>query len=186
MKEQMNIGALTVAVTTEQIRAAPPEVRRWLYELIGAEAPAGRIVERDGFRATEEGLAILGEGEARALIARLEADPVATALLVQFACDCWDPQSGKHYAHRVGVADILRRTPIASPVEVRQHLERIDAALREGRGDGTTTLFEGNAHLGYSVHSQTQAILHRLHSRPLAEVSPAGLEAPRPAAEAAD
>lgn len=182
------IEQATLVITAEQIRTAPREVRQWFYALVGAPAPETCIIEHNGFRATEEHLALLDEAEACALIARLEDDAVATELLVQFSDDCWDPASGIHQAHRVSVSDIVHNTSIGSPTEVRRHLDRIEEALRAGRGDNRVMLFQGNSHLGYSVHPVTQTVLHRLQRGPAPARLPSRGDAALapPATEAAD
>lgn len=181
--EETRIGSLSLVITSEELRTAPREVRQWLQRLIGAPDPTNLVFERNGFRYTDETLAILDEAETLAVLECIADDFVATQVLFQFGSDCYDPATGVQHAHVVSAADIARYTEIHSPATIPDYLNRIEQSVRDLRGDQTASLFRRHAHGRYSVHESTQVAIHRVWEKLMKAQGPAAkaIGAPRAA-----
>jgi len=156
---------VTLMITPEQVKGAPREVRQWLFRLLGAAEPASFIVERNGFRYTEENLAICSEAEIGAIYDRICHDRVAAQILLQFGCNSYDPATGAIHAHRVHVGDLLRYTELRSGTLLDGYLKMITDALRAERNDRAAEFFQHEHHNAYWVHELTQTAIHRLWER---------------------
>ena len=164
MKTPENL-TITLTITPEQVKSAPREVRQWLFRLLGAEDPASFVVERNGFRYTEDNLAICSEAEIAAIYDRICHDRIAAQILFQFGCNSYDPATGAVHAHRVHVGDLLRYTELRSGTRLDGYLDLITDALRAERGDRAARFFEHDRHDAYWVHELTQTAIHRLWER---------------------
>ena len=151
---------VTVMITPEQVKSAPREVRQWLFRLLGAEDPTACIVERNGFRSTEDNLAVCSEAEIAAIYDRICADRIAAQVLLQFGCNSYDPATGAIHAHRVHIGDLLRYTDLRNATHLDGYLDMITDALRAGRGDRAARFFEHDHHNAYWVHELTQTAIH--------------------------
>jgi hypothetical protein len=169
---------ISLVITPEQVKSAPREVRQWLFRLFGAEDPMAIVVERNGFRYTEDHLAICSEAEVSAIYDRICHDRIAAQILFQFGCNSYDPATGAIHAHRVHVGDLLRYTDLRMSTRLDGYLELITAALRAERSDPAVR-FEYDHH-SYWVHELTQSSIHRLWEKLVRPVVPL----PRPATDA--
>jgi hypothetical protein len=169
---------VSLVLTSEQVKSAPREVRQWLFRLLGAEDPTAFVVERNGFRYTEDNLAICSEAEISAIYDRICIEPVATQILFQFGCNSYDPATGAVHAHRVHVGDFLRYTDLRNATRLDGYLDMITAALRAERNDPAAQFFEHDHHSAYWVHELTQSNIHRLWEK----LAKPALTLPRPAA----
>lgn len=156
---------VSLIITPEQVKTAPREVRQWLYRLVGAEDPAAFIVERNGFRYTEDNLAVCSEAEIAAIYDRICHDRITAQILLQFGCNSYDPATGAVHAHRVHVGDLLRYTDLRNATHLDGHLKTITAALRAERNDRAAEFFAHEHHDAYWVHELTQTAIHRLWER---------------------
>jgi hypothetical protein len=154
--------SVSLVITPEQVKSAPREVRQWLFRLFGAEDPSAFVVERNGFRYTEENLAICSEAEISAIYDRICQDRIAAQILFQFGCNSYDPATGAVHAHRVHVGDLLRYTELRMGTRLDGYIELITAAMRAERGDPAALFFQHDHHDAYWVHELTQASIHRL------------------------
>lgn len=152
-------------ITPEQVKGAPREVRQWLFRLLGAEDPTAFIVERNGFRYTEDNLAVCSEAEVAAIYDRICQDRIAAQILLQFGCNSYDPATGAIHAHRVHVGDLLRYTDLRNATHLDGYLDTITAALRAERHDRAARFFDHDHHNAYWVHELTQTAIHRLWER---------------------
>jgi hypothetical protein len=156
---------ITLMITPEQVKSAPREVRQWLFRLLGAEDPTAFIVERNGFRYTEDNLAVCSETEIAAIYDRICRDRVAAQILLQFGCNSYDPATGAIHAHRIHVGDMLRYTDLRNATHLDGYLKTITDALRTERNDSAAEFFAHEHHNAYWVHELTQTAIHRLWER---------------------
>lgn len=156
---------ISLLITPEQVKSAPREVRQWLFRLLGAEDPTACIVERNGFRSTEDNLAVCSEAEIAAIYDRICHDRIAAQILLQFGCNSYDPATGAIHAHRVHVGDILRYTDLRNATHLDGYLGMITDALRAERNDRAARFFEHEHHNAYWVHELTQTAIYRLWER---------------------
>jgi hypothetical protein len=167
---------VNLVITPEQVKSAPREVRQWLF---GAADPTAFVVERNGFRYTEDNLAICSEAEISAIYDRICHDPIATQILFQFGCNSYDPATGALHAHCVHVGDLLRYTDLRMGTRLDGYLELITAALRAEREDPAAQFFEHGHHDAYRVHELTQSSIHRMWEK----LAKPAVALPRPASE---
>lgn len=157
--------AVHLVLTPEQVKTAPHEVRAWLYRTFGAADPAPCIVERNGFRTTEDGLAVCDEAEIVAMMDILRDDRIAVQILFQFGCSSYDPETGALHAHRVSVGDLLHYTELGCGSQLDSHLKAVTAALHDVRADDSVRLFDCVSHGTYCVHDVTQVSIHRVYEK---------------------
>jgi hypothetical protein len=124
-----------VTLTADEIKAAPPEVRRWLEQEIvrafgvqSAPAPAGAP-------------ALIGCNveEAREMLALVQGMLPVVSVLFELGREA--ASVAVHGLRAFRIADILRHARLQSPDQVIQCLNVLTQALRRARGDETAAFF---------------------------------------------
>jgi len=110
-------------LTPEQIREAPPEVRRWLATL---STPAAAPV-RAPVSCTEADIA--------ALLEQLKDDELGCQLVFELGCAAVDPSSGQPLQRAIAISEVVRHTDIENGARVLDCVSRINAVLRSIRRD---------------------------------------------------
>lgn len=156
-----------IALTAEQVAAAPHEVQRWLRSLFGGDERlnSGFILERNGFASSGDGLAICDAAEIKRLLRALDTDFIACQVLFQLGCDFYNPQTGEHRGHVIEITDFINHTDVNDAAQLHCCLDVINIKLRELRGDRDATIYHRDGHGGVHVHARTQHTIYELWRR---------------------
>lgn len=172
-----------LTLSAEQIRAAPPEVRRWLEQEIagtlGFEPPAHAM------RPPELHLVGASLEEARALLAAIQGLLPVVAVFFELGREAAATPSPGVRAFRM--TDILRHTRLSAPEQVLAALEVINDMLRRLRNDTEAVLAAADGRGVCFVAEVTAQNVLRLWQEIVAEralSAPAAAPTPVPAASA--
>lgn len=126
-----------ITLSPEQIRTAPPEVRRWLQREI-----AGSLdfqPEREGPKPNAEHLVICGPEEVAAIYAAIGAMPPAVNVFFELGREGESISPGGVEAYRL--VDLLHHARLQSLEQLDACLQVIDEAVRAIRNDPGATLY---------------------------------------------
>ena len=168
--------------TVEQIRGAPPEVRRWLENEIVHALAAARSSPPP--RAPEASLAACGFDAAMQVFELIRGDFLVTQVFFELARDTGvGPRAPGLYAF--SSADILRHARIADGARLGECLMAITAAYREVCGNAEVNLFGFDDHGHIYLHEATHEAIRQVWEQLVAghagagAASPLGFVAPR-------
>lgn len=163
-----------ITLSLEQIRAAPPEVRRWIEKELASSLGLLAQVERQSHPARSE-LAACSREEALGIFELIKDDYLACQVFFELGRGAEDNGSS-HPLHALSIAEIMRHTRIHSG-ELQRSLTVINQALRQVRRDPNVSLIgfdeEGHCYVHQETHrnigqlwqefvaSQMQRQLHR-------------------------
>ncbi len=150
-----------LVLSTEQVRAAPPEVREWIKGLIDAEL-AGAFAPQREAPAT---LASLSVPEAAAIAGRIQGDFLTLQLFFELGREAPPGAPQPPHLHRAAIADIVRHVRLPSPDRFGAAIEAIQEAFRQVRGDPQAALFGFDQRGGIYVHENTQRAIHAVWER---------------------
>jgi hypothetical protein len=124
-----------ITLTTDEIKAAPPEVRRWLeQEMVRAfgvqPAPAS---------AAAPALVGCNNEEARDMLALVQGMLPVVSVFFELGREA--ASVAVHGLRAFRIADILRHARLQSPDQVVQCLNVLTQAMRRVRGDATAPFF---------------------------------------------
>ena len=164
-----------LVLSTEQVRAAPPEVREWIKGLIDAEL-AGAFAPHREAPAT---LASLSVPEAAAIAGRIQGDFLTLQLFFEIGREAPAGAPQPPHLHRAAIADIVRHVRLPSPDRFGAAIEAIQDAFHQVRGDPQAALFGFDQRGGIYVHENTQRAIHAVWER-LVGAQPVNAEAATP------
>ena len=153
-----------VAFTIEQLRAAPPDVRRWaetelgraLSELAGQASPAHPAGEGDGDR-----FAACSAEEMAQVFERIRGDFLSCQVFFELGREAPGAAEGNPF-HVVRLADLLRHAHLAEVQHLIACLDAITLALRQVRNDPAATMFgfdrQGHCYLSAATHRAIRAV----------------------------
>jgi hypothetical protein len=152
-----------IVLSEEQVRSAPPEVRRWLHGLMERTLQPGHEVhfDRGGFHYAADDLAVCSAEEVLRLFSAVKHEPLAAELLFRLGRDNYDRPTGRHAAQPVTAAELLEGVPLA-PAQLDAALARLNEVLRQLRGDANAVLFRRDDSGSYLVNERTQWNIHQL------------------------
>jgi hypothetical protein len=136
----------------DQLRSAPPEVRRWFESEIGAALAGLNRPPHDAEPHRGE-LAACTPEEAAKLFALIKDNFPLTQVFFELARDV--PQGGGGPFHTLNVAEILRHTRLANGDQLADCLAMIDRAFQEIRGNGEAALFGFDQYGRVYIHETT-------------------------------
>jgi hypothetical protein len=152
--------------TVEQLRAAPPEVQRWVAGEIAHTLAAAGLVRPEVSRtqsqqAAAPALAACTLPEAERIFELIDDDPVTTRLFFELA------HSAVLHTNQPGLqalrlTDLLRQSGPRAPEAVLAGLAAIDGAFREVHGDGGNSLFAFDEAGHVFIHDVTRTSIGRL------------------------
>ncbi|MGA2794582.1 MAG: hypothetical protein ABSE69_13825 [Roseiarcus sp.] len=126
-----------ITLSPEQIRAAPPEVRRWLEREIAASfnvQPEPPAIEADS-----KHLVRCGPEEAAAIFASIRGMLPVVNTFFEFGRE--GESIGQEGVEAYRLADMLRHTRLQSLEQLGACLQVIDEAVRRVRNDANATLY---------------------------------------------
>jgi hypothetical protein len=145
-----------IALSAEQIRSAPREVKEWiratlLNELALASGP--RLEESSSEGPT---LAECSPQEAGLVLDRIRDDYLASQVFFELGRDHFPEKVEASALHRIPLAEILRHTRLQDFEHVAMCLQRIGEAFQEVRGDPSAVLFAFDRMGGVYIHDTTR------------------------------
>ena len=145
--------------SVEQLRTAPPEVRRWIAGEIGRALGAVAMPQPE---APRESMRLIGCAlpEAGQLLELIGGDPVVTRLFFELARES-GLASGLPGVHALPLADLLHHLGLAEE-PVIEGLTAIDRAFRQVHGAPAAGLFGFDDAGHVYIHEATQASIRRL------------------------
>jgi hypothetical protein len=148
------------AFTAEQVRSAPPEVRRWLENQIVA-ALAEMRPPHDASQVHAAALASCSFAEAAQVLELIKEDFLLTQVFFELGRDM---PGGRAAAplHALDVGDLLRHTRVPDGDHLADYLTAINRAFQQVRGDPEATLFGFDEQGHVFVHEATFMSVRRL------------------------
>lgn len=151
--------------STEQLRSAPPEVRRWAANEIGralGELAARPEPPHDAPRQAEAmTLAGCSVSEAARVFELIASDPVVVRLFFEMARET-ALNTGLPGLHAIRLADLLHHVGLAGPDNLIGGLAAIDRAFRQVHPEAPRGLFGFDQAGHVYVHEVTQASIRRV------------------------
>lgn len=152
--------------SVEQIRSAPPEVRRWIVTEISrafsAIAGVSSQPPADGVRRPEPAtLAASTVPEAMRVVELIGGDVVASRLFFELARE-HAVDTGMPEVRAVRVADLLHHVGLPDMHSLLGGLTVIERAFRQVHGDGDGSLFGIDESGHVYLHEATQASIRRV------------------------
>ena len=155
-----------ITLTSEQIRAAPPEVRRWIERQVMASFSQQQIQAPEDNKPQAAHLAICSEEEAKATLSQIQG--VLPAVNVFFELGREGAIFGQPNIGAFRLNDIAHHTRLAAASQVVACLELINHAFSNACGDETAK-FCGFDHDGHCfIPLQTQQNILRLWQKVIA------------------
>ena len=153
-----------ITLTAEQVKTAPPEVRRWIEGVLRKELSLEEHhpLQREGFRYAEGDLAICGLPEVSQIFTLLRREPDACRLFLALGCDNYDRTRGIHVPRPINIAELTARFGVGDFAALLPGFEVINNALRQIRRDASATLFLVDGEERLLVHQETQWHIHQL------------------------
>ena len=180
---------VAITLSTEQIRSAPIEVRRWIErELVSA---LGFQVNNELAQPPHEHLVACDVAEAASILSLIQG--MLPVVNVFFELGRQGASVGKEGIEAFRLIDIVQHTRLSGVDQAAGCLEIINGAMRRLRNDDTATLYVLNQRGDCIVATQTQQSIARLweqivggSERPATERAEApGLRMPSEAPQAA-
>jgi hypothetical protein len=147
-------------LTSEQVRAAPPEVRQWLKGLL--EAELGAAPEAHEREAEAPALAACSPAEARQMFDRIRGDYLASQVFFELGRASAGPFVRPDHLHRIALVDIARHTRLGNLHHVAAALEMITMAFRDVRNDSDAALLAFDGRGAVYIHEVTHHSVARL------------------------
>jgi hypothetical protein len=161
-----------ITLTSEQIRNAPPDVRRWIeHEVIASLSLAADAPPAAGLPAQAAHLAGCSAEEAAAVASKIQGMMAAVNVFFEFSRPGISVGQPAAIAYRL--IDILHHTRLANIEQVMTCLELINQTLAQLRGDPSARFcgFDSEGHC--LIAPQTQASIAALWQSVLASQQPA-------------
>jgi hypothetical protein len=168
----------------EQVRSAPPEVRRWIeHELTAALAALNRA-EHDPSQVHAAALAACTPQEAAQLFDMVKGNFLLSEVFFELARDMPNSHSAAPF-HPLSVPDILRHARLGDGDQLVDCFTAINQAFQTIRNDPEATLFGFDQHGHVFIHQATHDSIHQLwgqlfaaHSPTASGLAPAGFTPP--------
>jgi len=149
-----------LVLTPEQVRAAPPEVREWLKNLMEAEfaGELGTAAPRPHAIA----LAACSREEAASMLERIQSDHLLSQVFFELGRDSPPGAPELPQVHRTAIADIMRHTRLSNLNQLGACLNALQDVLRALRNDPTVVLFALDQRGAIYVDGTTHQSIKRL------------------------
>jgi hypothetical protein len=145
--------------TAEQLRDAPPEVRRWAEnEIARALAP---MVEREPTPAHAAPLAACTPEEAAQIFELIKGDFLLSQVFFELARDSLRTPTGSAL-HALSLGDIIRHTRLSDGDRLVDYLSALNAAFQRVRNDEEATLFGFDSSGHVFIHETTFRSIRRV------------------------
>ncbi len=159
------------AFSIEQVRSAPPEVRRWIEREIAASLAAVNKAEHDASQVHAAALAACMPEEAAQIFELVRGNFLLSQVFFELARET--PTS--HDAaplYPISIADILRHTRLSDGDRLVDCFTAINQAFRSIRNDPDATLFGFDQYGHVFVHQTTHDSIRQLWEQLFAAHAP--------------
>jgi hypothetical protein len=147
--------------SVEQVRAAPPEVRRWIEREVTAALAAVNKCEHDASQVHAAALAACMPQEAAQVFELIRGNFLLSQVFFELAHDMPNSQ-GASPLHPLSVADILRHTRLGDGDRLVDCLTAINQAFQTVRKDPEATLFGFDQFGHVFIHQATHHSIRQL------------------------
>src|ERR1700756_2327983 len=148
-------------LSVEQVRSAPPEVRRWIEREVTAALAAVNRSEHDPSQVHAAALAACTPQEASQLFEMIKGNFLLSQVFFELARDM--PNShGSAPLHPLSVADILRHTRLSDGDRLVDCFTAINQAFQTIRNDPEATLFGFDEQGHGFIHQETHRSIRQL------------------------
>jgi hypothetical protein len=152
--------------SAEQLRSAPPEVRRWMAgeiarALSGIDMPHHEPARGETRQTPPMALAACTLPEAMQLLELIGGDPTVMRLFFELARDS-TVNYGHAALHVVRMADLLRNAGLAGEDRLLDGLATIDRAFRQVHGERAGSLFGFDEAGHVYLHETTRASIRQV------------------------
>lgn len=147
--------------TPEQLRAAPPEVRRWIVQEIVQALAAAERPAHDASQVQVASLAVCTAEEALHVFELVRSNFLITQVFFELARDA-APGPRVPPLHPLNTGDILRHTRLTHSDGLIECLSAINEAFRQIRRDPDTSLFGFDGYGHVYIHETTHLSIRRL------------------------
>ena len=148
-------------LSVEQVRSAPPEVRRWIEREVAAALAAVNRSEHDPSRVHAAALAACMPQEALQLFEMIKGNFLLSQVFFELARDM--PNShGAAPLHALNFADILRHTRLGDGDRLVDCFTAINQAFQTIRNDPEATLFGFDQQGHVFIHQLTHNSIRQL------------------------
>jgi hypothetical protein len=152
---------ISFTFSIEQIRAAPPEARRWIEREITTALAAFNRPEHDPSQVHETALAACLPQEAAHLFELIKGNFLLSQVFFELARDMPN-SSGAAPLHPLGISDMLRHTRLGDGDRLVDCFTAINQAFQTIRNDPEATLFGFDQRGHVFVHETTHASIRQL------------------------
>jgi hypothetical protein len=144
----------------EQIKAAPPEVRRWIEREVAASLAQIAAPRRD-MPAHTQALAACMPEEAVQLFELIKGDFLLSQVFFELGRESPDANAAAPL-HAVAAGDLLRHTRLGGVERLGEYFGAIDQAFRAIRNDPAATLFAFDQQGHVYIHEATCRSIRQL------------------------
>jgi hypothetical protein len=165
----------------EELRSAPPEVRRWVEREVAASMAALAGPGRQPAGLSEPALAACRPEEALKVFDLIKGDFLLSQVFFELARErpAW-PQTAP--LHAIGIADLLRHTRVSDGERLFQYFAAINRVFQAVRNDAEANLFgfdeEGHLYIHETTYLSIRQVWEHLHAAPSGASGSAGGFAP--------
>jgi hypothetical protein len=170
----------------EQVRSAPPEVRRWIEREIAATLAALSKSEHDPSQVHAGTLAACMPHEAAQVFEVIKGNFLLSQVFFELARETPNSRAAAPL-HALSIADILRHTRLSDGDRVVDCFTAINQAFQTIRNDPEATLFGfdqyGHVFIHQTTHDSIRLLWEQLFAShpPIIGASDAAIEGPAPA-----
>jgi hypothetical protein len=147
--------------SVEQVRSAPPEVRRWIEREIAASVAAMSKAEHDASQVHAAALAACLPEEAAQIFELIRGNFLLSQVFFELARETPNSQ-GAAPLYPVSIADILRHTRLSDGDRLVDCFTAINQAFQSIRNDPDATLFGFDQYGHVFVHQTTHDSIRQL------------------------
>ena len=162
----------------EQLRAAPPEVRRWVEQEIGAALGALSRLNRDQSQVHNAALAACTSEEALQMFESIKDNFLLSQVFFELARETPAGRTAPPL-HALNIADLLRHTRLSDGDRLADCFTAINQIFQTVRNDSEAALFGFDQHGHVYIHETTHHSIRRVWEQLfVADQSAAGRPAP--------
>jgi hypothetical protein len=146
---------ISFTFSLDQVKSAPPEVRRWIEREAGAALTALSRPEPDSFQPHTAALAACTLQEAAEVYELIRGNFLLSQVFFELVRDMPSSRSAAPM-HALSLADMLRHTPFADGDRLLDCFSVINQAFRTVRNDPETSLFGFDQYGQVWIHHTTR------------------------------
>ena len=156
-------------VSLEQLRSAPPEVRRWIEREVTASLAALAGPPRDPAQVHSASLAACLPEEAMQVFELVKGDFLLSQVFFELGREA-SVRGGAAPFHAIPIADLLRHTRLPDGTRLADYLNAINRAFQAVRNDPEASLFgfdqAGHVYIHETTHRSIRQVWEHLFAAP--------------------